>query len=544
MPPETKPIFFISHKHSDRKIASALSAFLNISSRKEIAVVQSSDPIAMGPRLGNVLTQELTEILWNTRVILLIYTAANQDWSWCMWECGVATKPGSLKTRIIVLQCGSEQPKVYADTVRVDVRDPGDVLKFVKAYLTDPEFIPGVGRALAPGFSPDGPEVLEAADSLYERLQEVIPKSEVAEWSAQSVLRLEVKAESGEKALSAVKQAATFEQTVLVAEVTQPAWHIFGLAQVEEGMSIGALIKHWREQCGGASPEWAEDIREQIIRAAMRELPVPRWTQLQEADGKECYAPILTRVRQLPGRDALQFDVSLVPFDPSRMTSAISEPYQREYATAIKRVEAYAPSLMPYLAPVARRHFHGWSEYVRELVTGKEGVMMSGRERLEITRLLVDATKRYVVVEPMVSNPRKMHSVDWIAYYDSLRERSDVEKVWVLCAKEEDVRNRISDVEESWKFRRERGFRTLYCSPRDFELAAGEPLSENQVIEDFGSYVKFLMLPAGTYTDSKIPNLLATRIRVAEPEERGLLKNIMDCTELMAEDWLTRIPRG
>jgi integrase len=39
-----------------------------------------------------------------------------------MWECGVATKPDSPETRIIVLQCGTEVPPVFQDQVRVQKR--------------------------------------------------------------------------------------------------------------------------------------------------------------------------------------------------------------------------------------------------------------------------------------------------------------------------------------------------------------------------------------------------------------------------------------
>lgn len=532
MAPE--PVIFISHKHSDRGIASELHKFLDRWSLKRIRVFQSSDPLAEGPRLGNVLSAELKQALWDAGVVLLIYTTADQDWSWCMWECGVATKPGSVETRVIVLQCGADQPKVYADHVRVDVRDAGDVLKFVRMYLTDPQFFPGRGDAVASQLSADGPEVREAADELYARLKAVIPKGEVEEWPVQPVLHLEAKAQPGGAA-----QATDFDQAVLVREMDPRAWHIFGLAQIEAGMPIGALVQHWVEQSGGAAPEWAQDIREQVARAATGELAVPRWARLKEVDGNAYYGPILTRVRKVPARDVLEFDVSLVPLDAGMVWAASNEHYQQAYVAAFKRVSEHAPSLIPYLLPVARRRFQDWTDDVRELVS--RGILMSGPERLEITRSLVDVTRRYVVVEPMVSKPRVMHSRDWITYYDSLRERPEVDKQWILCAREEDVKSRIADVEDSWKFRQERGFRTMYCSPRELKLATGRALPDNQVIEDLGRYIKLLELPGGAYTAGEVPNELVTTFRDTTPEDRSLLTSIVDCAEMVGEDWLKRM---
>jgi hypothetical protein len=61
-------------------------------------------------------------------VVLLVYTTEDQDWSYCMWECGVAMKPDAPQTRIVVLQCAAETPNVFEDRVRVDAgaaRAPG-----------------------------------------------------------------------------------------------------------------------------------------------------------------------------------------------------------------------------------------------------------------------------------------------------------------------------------------------------------------------------------------------------------------------------------
>ncbi|PWB54539.1 MAG: hypothetical protein C3F18_06670 [Nitrosomonadales bacterium] len=531
-----QPSIFISHKHADRQIATELRKFLDRWSRKEIPVFQSSAPLAKGPRLGHALTEELKQALWDTGVVFLIYTTEDQDWSYCMWECGVATKPEAPQTRIIVLQCGAETPRVFEDQVRVDVRDRGDVLKLVKDYLTDPGFFPGASTAIAPKLYPDGPEVQEAATELHKKLSAVIPKCEVAEWPALPLVRLELKTDKIEKATCAAATLADFEKSVLIREMDPRALQIFGMANVDAGTSFGSLAKHWAEGKTDASPAWVEDMRAQIVRAAHGKIPALLWSQLEEADGPEHYTPMLTRWRQVPALDVLQFDVSLVPFESSKVLPGIGDPYQMEYRNAMKKVESFAPALVPYLTPIAARCFNEWSEYVRKVVG--DGTEMRGPERLEITRLLVRATKKHMLVERVVGNPQALHSRDWLAFYDELGKHAEVEKAWMLCVKESEVRSNLSEVEAAWRFFKDKQFRTLYCSPRDVERSIGEALQGHEVIEDFGKYVKLLSLPDGSYTAGAKANVLVTTIREASPEDRRLLRSMVDCSTPMTEDWL------
>lgn len=528
---------FISHKHADKKIATELRTFLNQWSRGEVPVYQSSAPQAQGPRLGYALTDELKKGLWDAGVVLLVYTTEDQDWSYCMWECGVATKPESPQTRIIVLQCAAEAPRVFEDQVRVDVRDQDDVLKFVTDYLTDPGFFPGVDTALAPKLPSD--LVKQAATDLYSKLSKVIPKRDVSEWPAQPFVRLELKIDEIEKPLGSAGTQADFGKSAMVREMDPRAWHIFGIANVDATMSLGALLQHWAEGRTDVSKAWIEDLQAQVMRAAHREIPVPRWTQLAETDGLEGYTPVLTRVRQVPALDTLQFDVSLVPFEAAKVLAAIGDPYLQAYSREMKEVESFAQSLVPYFTPIAVSFFNQWSDYVRKVVS--DGALMRGPERLEITRMLVLATKKHMLAERVVANPlAKKHSLDWLAFYDEIGGRPDIDKAWMLCIEESEARSKASEIEVTWKFFKDRKFKTLYCSPRDVELAIGETVNDHEVIEVFGEYdyVKLLSLPGGSYTADDSKNVLVTIFRAATPKDRRLLQSMMGCASVITEDWL------
>jgi hypothetical protein len=104
-----QPLLFISHKHVDHELAKVLADFIKKRTGAQVRIHVSSDPDYLGPPAGRVLNRELRQTLWQTEVLILIYTSADQSWSYCLWECGVATNAGSPDTNIIVLQCGLNQ---------------------------------------------------------------------------------------------------------------------------------------------------------------------------------------------------------------------------------------------------------------------------------------------------------------------------------------------------------------------------------------------------------------------------------------------------
>jgi hypothetical protein len=57
------------------------------------------------------------------------------------------------------------------------------------------------------------------------------------------------------------------------------------------------------------------------------------------------------------------------------------------------------------------------------------------------------------------------------------------------------------------------------------------------VIEDFGEYVKLLLLPHGSYTSIEELNVLVTTIRSSNAADRYLLESISKCSRPMDEEW-------
>jgi nucleoside 2-deoxyribosyltransferase len=214
----------------------------------------------------------------------------------------------------------------------------------------------------------------------------------------------------------------------------------------------------------------------------------------------------------------------------------VSGSYYQEYKNALAKVEAAALKLAPFFTPIASRYFNEWLKYVRVLVT--EGTKMGGPERLEITRLVVHETKIYRLFERLIGDPEAMHSGDWKSFYNEIGGNNEVEKAWILCADLGEARQKRDQVEATWRFLKDRNFRTLYCPPREIERATGEKAPRYDAIEDYGAYLKLLLLPQGGYASGDEANVLVTTFKVAEQEDRRLINSIMGCSQPMDEKWV------
>jgi hypothetical protein len=317
----TRPLLFISHRHGDRPIADVLRKFVTDRSGGRIAVFQSSSAQAENPRVGRELQKELKEHLWAAGVVVLVFTSPEEDWSYCMWECGVATHPASPETKIVVLQCGPRPPSVYADAVRVNAQDPVGILKFTNDFLTGSDFFPDYGEAVAPGFSANGDEVQQAARQLHGALQEVIPSNpeEGEDWATVPFLRLQLTfAEvDGIRKLDPAKGARAVLDAARVNEIDAEAKRLFGLGRVDQFAPFSRLVEAWQQGRPDESTRWIDELSEQIRIGSHWRLPRLGWQLMKSVDNTDRakYSPILSRVRSVPRQRCHQFDVYFSKFD-------------------------------------------------------------------------------------------------------------------------------------------------------------------------------------------------------------------------------------
>ena len=313
---DSKPTVFISHKHADSKIAQVLAAFCEKKAGGRVQVFLSSDPDFKGPRLGKNLNIELRKTLWNTDVLLLVYTsAADYDWSYCMWEVGVAMDSQSPDTNIIVFQCGSDSPPMLHDVTRIKPRDDKQIKGFVNQFLRDKDFFPSLsGKSLLSDYRDSF--VADDAKELFDNFNAVLPKDYVtAEWPCWPFIRVELPQGDVEK----MQQASEGERVALANQLVKDfgvvidsdarAAQLFGQSTFPPRMKLDALIKHWREKNPNLEASWFDSVCEQMMMGAGRGFPVIRWTPLREADGNAEYTPVVSRIKSKASSATVQFDV-------------------------------------------------------------------------------------------------------------------------------------------------------------------------------------------------------------------------------------------
>jgi hypothetical protein len=282
----SEPLLFISHRHADSDLADAVKEFVSSSSGGRVTVFQSSSATAEGPRIGENLNQELGRRLYAASVVILIYTTEDQDWSYCMWECGRA-----YRARIIFFQCGSRFPAVFADQVRVNIRDRVDIQKFTNDFLTSPDFFPRFGEAIS-RFAPNDPNVLRASDSLFENLTRVLPPADsdgVDEWPAYPYLRLELTKEHVLRIREESEQGRLDATTALLQEarVTDgdgEAARIFGMRSISRDAKFEQCTKSWKDAFPQTEPNWLIGLSEQVMVGAQGRFPTLRWELMRAVD--------------------------------------------------------------------------------------------------------------------------------------------------------------------------------------------------------------------------------------------------------------------
>lgn len=316
----SRPLLFISHRHADRAIADVVRKFITDRSGGRIAVFQSSSIDAENPRVGRELHTELKQYLWLANVVVLVFTRPEEDWSYCMWECGVATQ-ASPETKIIVLQCGPQSPTVYSDAVRVSALDPDSVHKFANEFLTSSDFFPEHHEAVAPGFAVNGDEVKQAAGQLAEALKQVVPHDAESgqDWATVPFLRLQLTfAEVDQiRMLDQAEGAKAVLEQARVVDIDSAAQRLFGVGWLEPAEPFARLLSVWGQERPDAHTDWLDELAEQLRVSSHWRLPRFRWQMMDSADTADHaqYAPVVSRVRSVPRQQCHEFDIYFSKFD-------------------------------------------------------------------------------------------------------------------------------------------------------------------------------------------------------------------------------------
>lgn len=320
---------FISHKHADAAIAKAVANFIRSKTLGQIDIHLSSDPSFRGPGIGGPLTEQLKQALCKTDALILVYTSNDKDWSYCMWECGVATDPAGSKSSIYVLQCGSDVPSPFAQDVRTNARSLDDIRKFTDTLLRG-TFFPTQEQPLASGF--ERSEVFETAEELYKSLQNVLPPlgaEAIEEWSCWPRFKIALPATSVNMIKEATRDtrgkitADILRSTGIVEDADNQAAQIFGRGSIRSGTPFGELVTAWIEGSGDAAALWFTALAEQAASSLARNMVLLSRAPIRCLATGRNLTLFLSSVRRIAAESRLEFEIFLLDLVDPRIVPVI-----------------------------------------------------------------------------------------------------------------------------------------------------------------------------------------------------------------------------
>jgi len=208
--------------------------------------------------------------------------------------------------------------------VNVNARELVDIQKFTNQLLTGPDFFRSYGAPITQ-HAPNSQRVAAAAADLCQKLQAVIPPlapPSHEEWPAYPFLQLQldnvhVEAIKATPTADRLKKATELLQKEgVVSGYDKEAERLFNSPGFEKGMRFETLVSTWAEKAerNDSQSRWVESLCRQVMEGARWRFPPVVWELMQGIDGDTWYAPIVTRVRRLPGQH-MQFDVYFFKFD-------------------------------------------------------------------------------------------------------------------------------------------------------------------------------------------------------------------------------------
>ena len=319
--PKQPPQVFISHRHGDKAIADMLRNWMDQSTAGRLKIFQSSE-FASGPKVGKSLSKELLDNLWHTDVLLLVYTMADHDWSYCMYECGVATDPQSPDTRVVVLQFSEDAPAPFEDQVRVNIRSKESIAQFANQFLTDEDFFPQLNGPIS-GYQAASSQVQALGAGLFEAFQK-IPKTmheKIDEWPAWPFIRLQMSLDAVKEItdmkysdVNSIRKAILGNSEVIFSDSVICGF--LNTRAIPRSTTLAGLVAMWTQQFPNGNTAWVNSLIQQIYAASNWQFPKLDWSLLkgQRCADVEWYSPVLAWVRKIPYRNSFEFDIYFLPF--------------------------------------------------------------------------------------------------------------------------------------------------------------------------------------------------------------------------------------
>ena len=294
-----KTDIFLSHRHDDKPIADIIRRHLN-KWGFDNKIFQSSSP-GHGVVPGGQIKEDIKEALRQVKLLILVYTQTDEDWSYCIWECGLATDLNDRKNRVIVFQFPhNKTPKPFEDEEVVKIDESG-VKDFVINFFTKEGFFLG-----QPAFKPDiSNETLETYfDEFYQELKSVKIPGETKKRFRWDFFTLEMKPDDLAKIKEKSEKEIDEHELASLCKVTGhfgEALKHFGYNSMEENMTLTDLINRWKKKTDDRqdiNSEWIIEIKSELLSAIENSPASPEWKYFNSVRyPKTWYYPVVQLVR-------------------------------------------------------------------------------------------------------------------------------------------------------------------------------------------------------------------------------------------------------
>lgn len=261
---ETKILIFISHRHEDKAIADVINEHLQDWGVDRDCIYQSS----VNAQIGKGINQQILESIYHAKLVILVYTSDDENWSYCMWEAGVATDPRKEVRKIVVFLCTEDRPKPFSNQMSVTINKE-KILSFTEQFYRDDNFFPGLG----PFQENVTRKILKnKSDRLYNDLQSVIPQSpfkDIYRWDYLGLTLAKQSVTDIKEIKETEKCLKTIPEKCEVTKAKFSALRLFGFNELENNMTLKSLIDRWEEKVEGVDNtdrKWIEELCAGIIK--------------------------------------------------------------------------------------------------------------------------------------------------------------------------------------------------------------------------------------------------------------------------------------
>ncbi|MEO1263755.1 MAG: hypothetical protein AAFZ15_33415 [Bacteroidota bacterium] len=312
------PTLFISHRHQDRILADIFRTAFEEWSNGNVTVFQSSNERA-GIGVGEELDDSINKAAADASVLLLIYTVTDDDWTWCMYECGLAQDPKTLDTRILVFHTAENPPSPLAHLLTLPMT-LDSIKTLVNQFHHKEDFFIDRGKAIAPEVSQ---KIIDQRTlKLYNDLSAKITSDVIETTIRYDQISVSIAMEHVEN-IKSKYQETNFKNTLEYAvKILREKCMIYGFSgdphthfemdKTPLDIELDQLIRDWRKGTEYPDLKWDEELFTEMTKAILnlKEGAISTPFNSLDPDSTVWFLPLIHTSRINPQNGHFEMDIT------------------------------------------------------------------------------------------------------------------------------------------------------------------------------------------------------------------------------------------